>query len=198
MNWWYVTPLLVFLLVYGAFARRVMGGVGGKWPFPLGKIQRGAVVTMVALPFALPMLVINWGFVSLVLPLTAIIVSLGDGDQTDLGEWAGAEPDAPFWDKLLGQTDNSKPFNERYQRDFIGLMVSGAVTAFPAAVALVVHWELLAGFSMLFAGLLKAPAYALAYKIPSNVRNLHSGRELGEAFWGAVCGFAGFLGLVLV
>jgi hypothetical protein len=199
MEWYLVIPMLLGAMLYGAIARRVMGGVGGKWPGVLGKTQRTAVVLMAGLPFAFPaFFVTSWLVASAVLAGTAAIVSLGDGDQTDLGSYDGPEPDAPFWDKILGHTDNSRPYNERRRRDFHGLFASGAVTALPATITLIVTGNILAGLALLVLGTGKAPAYALAYEIPSRAKNLLQGRELGEAIWGATAGLAGAVALLLL
>lgn len=192
--WCLVTPLLVG---YGAFARRVMGGVGGKWPSPFGKAQRGAVIALFVLPLVVPVAVFAGGVPALLaLVVAGLAASTGDGDQTDLGTWFGPEPDKPFWgfvNENLGEAGA--------QRDFIGLLVSGVATTAAPGLMLAIAGHYMAGFVLAFGGLLKGPAYALAYALPAGekVRHLHQGRELGEAFWGGSVGFvaaaAGFLSL---
>lgn len=187
--------VLAFLvaMAYGAFARRVMGGVGGKWPGALGKTQRAAVVAMLVLPLAIPVAAAVDVWVGLLaLAVAGLSVSTGDGDQTDMGTWFGPEPDKPFWGFV-----NDNLGEAGAQRDFIGLLVSGFATTVAPGVLLAIAGNYVAGLVLAVCGFLKAPVYAFAYMIPSKVKNLKQGRELGEAFWGASVGFASVAALLL-
>ena len=179
--WYLMIPVLA---AYGAWARRFMGGASGK-------NQRGLELLAVAAPTALVAFVASGshglamallgGLFSL--GLTMLVASTGDGDQTDLGEWTGAEPDKPFWGFANGSLGTPG-----YMRDFIGLAISGFGQTLVAGAIVIVsgHWP--AGILLMLSGTFKAPAYALGYVIPSTRKNLMQGRELGEAIWGATIG----------
>lgn len=178
--------LVLTLTAFGAWARRFMGGVGGENPRVL---QLLAVAFPTALAAGVAAMSFDWitaaGITAATLGVTMALTSTGDGDQTDLGEWTGPEPDKPFWGFANGNLGRAGR-----QRDFLGLLISGfAQTTFAGfAVAMSGYWVLGAAFAL--SGALKGPAYALAYAVPSKVSKLHQGRELGEALWGSSLGFS--------
>ena len=190
--------LVAVLTAFGAFARRFMGGLGGDNPRFL-RVASVAFPTMLAAGVALwsvlgPFWTVGLSFI--ILLGTASIAGLGDGDATDLGEWHGREPDAGSWDFLAGVSDNTKSFVDRYRRDFLALMISGVAQTAVAGVAVVLSGFVLPGVLLGLSGILKAPAYGLGYLLPSGLRDLHHGRELGEVFWGGSLGLSA--GLVIV
>ena len=181
----------VVLALAGAAARRFMGGWGGKNPRWLHLAAVGSL-TGLATAFGVDRLGLDlWlgsAYVLMATVAAAGVASTGDGDGTDLGEWEGAEPDQPFWSWLVGSSDNTLPFDARYWHDAKTLLFSGAAQTSVAGLLVAFAGRPFVGTALMLSGALKYPAYALAYKVPSTVRNFHQGRELGEAFWGATLG----------
>lgn len=179
--------LVLALTLFGAWARRFMGGVGGKNPRVLHLLAVATPTTLAAgiVAFSAFNPLAAAGIALLVLAATMAVASTGDGDQTDLGTWLGVEPDEPFWG--FANRGLGKP---GYWRDFDGLLISGVAQTFVAGLAVAISGYWLVGALFALSGALKAPAYALAYVIPSNVNKLRQGRELGEALWGASLGLS--------
>lgn len=192
MTWYLGLCLILGLALYGAAARRYMGG----WkPVPY---ERGVSVAAVVLPLGFAAAVAWWGLgpwwwlaAGAGAMLSAgLATCLGDGDATDYGEWDLPEPDRPSWDWLAGASDNAAPLAIRRLRDIRALAVSGlAVTLIPGAV-MVGAGHLWAGVAVGLSGALKVAAYALGYAVPVQLKDLRQGREAGEALWGACIGAA--------
>lgn len=195
MIWYLVVPALV---IAGALARRFMGGYFGKYSRGLEVASVGAVTGLAAA--AVPPHLISGVLYGLLAALIAgAVASLGDGDATDLGEYEGEEPDQGSWDFFAGQSDNKLPFAQRRKRDIEVLVISGFFqTFFAGAIVAIAGGHLAAGAILAFSGMLKAPAYMLAYAIPSTITGFRRGRELGEALWGASLGLSAGLTTALV
>lgn len=189
---------LLAMAVYGAAARRYMGGA------PIGPSSRALQLVLLALPLGAVAALAAWPFglwwamaaATAAMASGALVASLGDGDATDFGEWTGAEPDKGSWDWIAGTPDNSAAINIRRRRDIWALAVSGiAQTALTGAIIMASgHFWL--GAAVGWSGVLKAPAYAIGYIAPLRWRHLYQGREAGEAAWGAALGLSAGMAII--
>lgn len=107
----------------------------------------------------------------------------GHGTSMDLGTWTKhAEPEwYEYAFGLLKIKDKLSP----YWYDALGLAVSGFVVSFFPGLALVAAGDM-SGFALMFAGVVKAPAYMAALALPFPKWPLLKGfTEWGEFFFGA-------------
>lgn len=96
----------------------------------------------------------------------------------------------PWWGSLdLGRNEGEA------WRDALVMTARGVLWVLPAA-GLVAWWRGWPAVGLVVAGLACAPAYALAWRIPSNAPGFARGPELGEVIFGAAIGAA--LGLVVI
>lgn len=162
----------------GAFLNRVRGGFGldlPKW------VRLGALGVAFALLAYTPL---TWGWADAGLRVLAGILFgvmwvFGWGSYTDLGRnELGYLDDVECMDWLVGREQEDWGFISRWVRDAAGLMLRGMMITAPAGLLTLNGDFVFSGAGMLL-------CYELAYHIPSKIKGLNRGPELGEALFGA-------------
>lgn len=193
--------LLPLAPMAGAFLYRWRGGphwLGGpRW------LKLGACAAFLCLPLALQTtewLPPAWGGARLLLAFLAAFgaLALGHGAYMDL---AHTQPEKPHdrvgayqeepWLAWLARLTGGTIAGSRYWYEFLALGVTGFVVSLGPGLALVLagQWS---GWVLALSGWLKAPAYAIAWR----VRAGSSATEIGEWLTGVGMGLG--VGLVLV
>lgn len=72
-------------------------------------------------------------------------------------------------------------------RDYVIMTIRGLVWTLPAALVMA-YFNTNASSAMMIAGLLCPLAYTIGWKIPSKIKGLHQGPELGEFIFGGMVG----------
>ncbi len=118
--------------------------------------------------------------------LTFGAVSTGHGNFQDMGTWSGKDHPTNWLEKIIYPLKSTLM---PYWYDFLGMMLSGLVIAAPAAILFTHIW-------LLPAGMLKAVAYAIGWRIYPNGGKITSNgfdhaTEIGEFLtgvflWGAL------------
>lgn len=155
--------LFLFALI-GAALYRLRGM--GAWP------NKRLWVGLYALPFAyITYKFCGWWPVVPVYGITFGMVLTGHASYIDLGEVKPGAPNSPAdgqVDEWYGHWLPFKPAS--YEHDFLGLVVNGLLITGSCAISLFIYGQTTAGILMLFAGITKAPAYALGQIISAEIK----------------------------
>lgn len=118
-------------------------------------------------------------------------ISLGHGAYMDLAHTSpekphdrvGAYQEEP-WLAWLARLTGGTIGGSRYWHEFLALGVTGFVATLPPGLALVLAGDWIAGLNLALAGFLKAPAYAVGWRLAKGSR----ATEIGEWLTGAAFG----------